>query len=480
MRTNRIALAFLVAISNLLAVTRSNATLIPMPDGKTVFDTYLNVRWLTNANLAGTDEGKAIAASSGVANITPGGSMNFDTAMQWLKTLNGGYGLNGGAGYLGHTNWTLPTTPLTTDFTCGQPIGPNGNSFGFGCKASDLGSLFNITLNIPFPNTAVPIPDNTSGLFHNFQPYLYWTKTENSDSKKGYQTFSFNTGWAGSNVDNHYMYVLPMLQGNPFGTVANDDRLQLSSDGQTVYDPKLDITWLADADLAQSEVFTVGTCVDKGIPCINQDGSMSHTTAVAFKDAMNAYNNQTGWLGQTNWELPPDPNECGDSFSCTDTPLGRLFFSKDALGLEQGNPVVPTPDVNVGPFNHLQPYLYWSCSGPYTDPPCQNDPPASGFEWSFSFGNGFQGTDVKKNDLYVMVYFPQAPAQALADAINMALGSNPESNAFLAQASNIYSAPDANAKAGRLAAFINHVNAQRDKALTPTQADELIALAQAI
>jgi hypothetical protein len=473
MKVTRIAVLPFVLISIFLSSSKVNATLIPLPDGLTVYDTHLNVRWLANANLADTDEGRLIASAAGITRITPGGSMDYQTAIDWLTALNG-------AAYLGHNTWTLPTTPLTTDFTCGNPTGPNGNSFGFGCTGSDMGSLFNVSLNIPYPNTAVPIPDNPTGLFHNFQPYLYWTNTANSDSSKGFHTFSFNTGWAGSNVDNHYMYVLPMIQGNPFGIVANDNRLHASADGQIVYDPKLDITWLADADLAKSEVFTLGGCLDRGVACINPDGSMSHTTAVAFKDAMNAYHGQTGWLGQTNWQLPPDPGECGDSFDCTNTPLGRLFYSRDALGLQQGTPVVPTPAGNVGPFNLLQPYLYWSCSRPYTNPPCQNDPPAAGFEWSFSFGNGFQGTDVKKNDFYVMVYFPQAPSQALAEAINQALGASPELNAFLSQAANIATAPNPSAKAGNLSAFINHVNVQRGIELTSAQADELIALAQAV
>lgn len=143
--------------------------------------------------------------------------------------------------------------------------------------------------------------------------------------------------------------------------------------------------------------------------------------------------------------------------------------------------MVPTPHVNVGPFNHLQPYLYWSCdAAPASPTTCGDTPPAAGFEWSFSFGNGFQGTDVKKNDLYVMVYFPETPAEALAAAIEAALETNPLLNAFLSQAEAIISAPNPTAKAPRLWAFINHVNAQRGKALTAAQADELIDLAEAI
>jgi hypothetical protein len=32
--------------------------------------------------------------------------------------------------------------------------------------------------------------------------------------------------------------------------------------------------------------------------------------------------------------------------------------------------------------------------------------PADGFAWNFSFGNGFQGTNLVGNNLFVMVYYP--------------------------------------------------------------------------
>jgi hypothetical protein len=99
--------------------------------------------------------------------------------------------------------------------------------------------------------------------------------------------------------------------------------------------------------------------------------------------------------------------------------MGELFYHQ--LGLSQGSRVIATPpDVTVGPFHNVQPYLYWSsCEQPPSPSACTtiaNDGvtriPAPGFEWSFSFGNGFQGTDVVGNNLYVMVYFPETPAQA--------------------------------------------------------------------
>jgi hypothetical protein len=69
-------------------------------------------------------------------------------------------------------------------------------------------------------------------------------------------------------------------------------------------------------------------------------------------------------------------------------------------------------------------------------------------------------------------------AQQLSDAIDAALSdSRGLANSMHKQAEGISSAPNAHAKAGTLNAFINHVNAQRGKALTPAEADNLTALA---
>jgi len=37
--------------------------------------------------------------------------------------------------------------------------------------------------------------------------------------------------------------------------------------------------------------------------------------------------------------------------------------------------------------------------------PCTGAP-QPGFQWSFSFGNGYQGTDLTQNELYVTAYYP--------------------------------------------------------------------------
>ncbi len=520
---NRIAFSaalFIVCCGSSTAL----AQLIPSADGKTVYDVHLNVRWLADANFVHSPNGgQSFAANAGLLTIasdgsiapggaiTPGGSMAYPTAIQWLSVLNG---LNGGLGYLNHNTWTLPTSPIdpsiifppfpptTRDPSC-TSTGPGGDGFGYGCTVADMAGLYDLkqSLGLQWPNTAVPVPDIHVGPFYNFQPYLYWT------SNAG-QTFSFNTGWTGSNTLHHYLYVLPMIPHmvkqivTDTGTVAvtyvdaGVGSLQVSSDGLLVYDPITDVTWLADADLAASQTFgaqcvsyistTNATIFPPGIPCVAADGSMAADTAntggnpgnggVGWIDGMNAYRG-VGWLGHHDWKVP-DPGNCGGRFSCVDSPMGELFYNQ--LGLGKGAGVFVNQNLFVGPFYNVQPYLYWSCGAPVTvNPPCNTPTPIqSNQEWSFSFGNGFQGTDLQNNNLYVMVYFQQTPAEALIEAIWKALGSNPELNSFLTQANNIITAPNGNAKAGNVGAFMNHVTAQAGGALTTAQANELIALAQ--
>jgi hypothetical protein len=402
MRFTTYAGLLLALACSMAPLSTADAQLIPSADGLTVHDIALHVTWLANANLAGTATGRF-----GVAKITPNGSMDYPTALQWVAALNA---LNGGAGYLGHNNWQLPATPVT-DTTC-NATGPNGDSFGKGCLNSAMGALFYRSLGLQFPNTAVPIPNTSAGPFTNFQPYLYWSDTSNADSSKGFLTFSFNTGWEGSNVDKHYIYALAMIRGKlPGSPPPTGNGLQVSADGQTVYDPVADVTWLANADLAKTQTFAAQCSNPDGTLCINADGSMSHTTAENWIKGMNA----AAYLGQTNWQLPPVPSTDASctlqnfGFACTGNAMGNLYYSQ--LRLSQGTPVVPTPNINVGPFSNVQPYLYWSCTAATgSQVLCQSAPPAPGFGWSFSFGNGFTGTDVVGNDLYVMVYYPEPPA----------------------------------------------------------------------
>ena len=119
----------------------------------------------------------------------------------WVQGMNA-------ANYLGHNNWQLPTTPLV-DPNCGK-VGPGGSgNFGFGCTAAALASMYN-ALGLKAPNTAVPIPNNSAGPFHNVQPYLYWSQTTFSASQ-GNSAFSFASGFVGANTLPNVLYVWPAI-----------------------------------------------------------------------------------------------------------------------------------------------------------------------------------------------------------------------------------------------------------------------------
>lgn len=372
------------------------STLTASDDGRTVHDSRLAVTWLADGNLAATQ-------SFGVPNINESGSMSYATAVQWVAAMNAS---NNGAGYLGHNNWQLPTAP-GTDKTC-QLTGPHGEPFGYNCSGSALGSLYYVSFGLQEPNSAAANSQIQVGPFQNFQAYLYWSKSPAIDPKQGFVSFSFSSGFQGANVFRNYLYVLPMFKGELPGMPSTAvNYLQVDANGTTVYDPIAQVTWLADANLAASQTF--------GTAGINRDGSMDHNTALLWVKAMNESDGGHGYLGRTDWDLPdtgpPDPS-CSmkgiTGFGCTGSAMGSLFYRQ--LGLHPGDSVIPPSDAKVGPFTNVQPYLYWACTGDTAASPCQPSGPAEGFEWNFSFGNGFQGTNLMGNNLFVIVYYPDVPA----------------------------------------------------------------------
>ncbi len=134
------------------------------------------------------------------------------------------------------------------------------------------------------------------------------------------------------------------------------------------------VTWLADANLAASDTLGLPRCQTPTTPmyCVAQDGSMTDGSAGQFINNMKAYDHGAGYLGQTNWQLPPINAGC-PTFGCfgPGNPMGILFYIQ--FGLSAGTPVVEPPDIAVGPFLHLWPSPYWSCavkhnSGPNSGP----------------------------------------------------------------------------------------------------------------
>lgn len=371
----------------------------PADGGLTVHDNVLHVTWLVDADYP--------AKHKFGLPINDSGSMTYETAQDWVEKLRES------DGPLGHKHWQLPMTPPQDPDCNTRGPKPLYDKFGYGCVHSAMGSLFydKDALNLSEYQTAVPIHGTDFKDFKNLQPYLYWTSTagnNKSATAPGYVTFSFASGWTGNNVYQHVMYVLPILQGNPFGAPSPPDKsLQVTAGGEAVYDPATDVTWAADANLAAKKEFQVSG--------VNRDGSMEQpkngrpdpTTIADFLSALN-HHGKNGYLNQSKWKLPPAKFgkglPCG-GFNCTDSPLGELFYHQ--LGLAKGDTVL-TLHKKAGPFENLQPYLYWSCQGVEGKPDCNDKSPGKKFAWSFSFGNGFEGTDLVGNELFVMAYYPDS------------------------------------------------------------------------
>jgi Protein of unknown function (DUF1566) len=172
-----------------------------------------------------------------------------------------------------------------------------------------------------------------------------------------------------------------------------DAALVRIADGQAVHDTVRNVTWLANANLAATRTF--------GVSGINPNGSMSWDTAQRWIAAINAAN----YLGSNQWRLPatelPDtgcsqrPKSASFGYGCTGSEMGRLFY--DELGGVRGSTLEQTHNASYGLFNNFQPYLYWSAT-------LWTPVPNSAF--SFSFGNGFQGTNVYANDMYAIPVSP--------------------------------------------------------------------------
>lgn len=169
--------------------------------------------------------------------------------------------------------------------------------------------------------------------------------------------------------------------------------------GQVVNDTDLNITWLANANLAASNTFGVGG--------INPAGSMTWNTAQSWINAMDAAN----YLGYNDWRLPTtlQPDATCDSqlnagapyglqgygYNCTGSEMGHLFYNE--LGGVAGSPILTSSDPDLALFQNVQSYYYWSGTeyAPNTDD-----------AWGFNTDDGYQGAYSKNFNLFALAVRP--------------------------------------------------------------------------
>jgi len=148
--------------------------------------------------------------------------------------------------------------------------------------------------------------------------------------------------------------------------------------GGFIYDDVLDVTWLQDANYAQTSGF-------------DPDGRMTWDTAVSWADGLSVYDSVRD-VTYDDWRLAttlqPDPSCSSQSgggvsfgYDCTGSEMGHLF---NVDGISAGTP---------GLFTNLQSGYYWSGTefAPYTYG-----------AWYFYFYDGYQYYNVKSNYYYAL------------------------------------------------------------------------------
>jgi len=178
----------------------AQAVLLERLGGAAVYDTDLNVTWLTNANLPQANSFNIIA-------IAPNGSMTWSTAQNYIIAMNA-------ANYLGFSTWRLPKT-LQPDPNCtGQDL-TNHVSSGFGCTGSEMGHLFYSELG-GGNNTAISGAHNANyNFFHNLQDGTYWSDTTYSVDASAAWVFQFQNGSQSTGAKStSAFYVLAVLTGD--------------------------------------------------------------------------------------------------------------------------------------------------------------------------------------------------------------------------------------------------------------------------
>lgn len=188
-----------------------------------------------------------------------------------------------------------------------------------------------------------------------------------------------------------------------------------SLDFQAYYDTDLDITWLADANLAESNTFGLATRTSlgmhpsdsSGVDGLIVSGLLNWPAALFWIDAMNAAN----YLSVNGWRLPitpqPDPT-CSSQSNITVPPQGS---GSNCTGSEMGHLSnvegvtlsTPGPFINIQINNYHAGTVY-----------AANTDAAWGFEFTFSTQNlapksGFRRAwAVHDGDVFAPVPLPAA------------------------------------------------------------------------
>lgn len=188
-------------------VTLSGAAQAALVDrgGGMIYDTTLNITWLSDMNYA-------YASHYTGDGVDSGGAMTWDAATIWANNLV----------YGGFSDWRLPTlNPFDT--SCSKNFIPSGGGiqyYGFNCTGGELSHLFVTDLG----NAPLTLVGNQTGdtaeqianlaMFHHVNAYFYWSGTDFSPDPTDAWIFSPLDGSQTNGVKAFYDYALAVRPGD--------------------------------------------------------------------------------------------------------------------------------------------------------------------------------------------------------------------------------------------------------------------------
>ena len=176
---------------------------------------------------------------------------------------------------------------------------------------------------------------------------------------------------------------------------------------EAYYDTDLDVTWLADANYAQTSGY-------------DADGQMTWATADTWAANLSFFNPLTNQI-YSDWRLPTTTDtgtigcdfaysgtDCGYNVDPASSEMAHLYFvtlgnqsyytTTGAVSGAYAGGVNPTSTLdNVGPFTNFQSYYYWSGT--------EFAPSTSG-AWLFRTYDGGQNSSSKASSFYALAVSP--------------------------------------------------------------------------
>mgnify|MGYP002713086005 CR=1 FL=1 len=194
----------------------SHASLIDGGNGL-VYDTVLDITWLTDANLA-------LSNTFGVTGMDVDGYMTWDTGMDWISAMNT-------ANYMGYSDWRMPTVTPVNGVNFQYIVSYDASTdkgFNNDTTANELSHLFYSTLGNTGQCSEASTPEtgciyntgfglSNTGPFENMSSFRYWTNVTREDASWRAFDFSMGGGQTGTGAKDGAKQVWAVLDGDVAG-----------------------------------------------------------------------------------------------------------------------------------------------------------------------------------------------------------------------------------------------------------------------